>query len=78
MRDRLAGMTDSEWNYLRSHYPNQKLLWVFQPGEAFGEIALTRKEPRTATIITWEDTDCMVLSKDGFDKIVGAYYEFID
>ncbi|KAL4486551.1 hypothetical protein ABPG73_003855 [Tetrahymena malaccensis] len=54
-------------------YPNMVLYKTFKPGECFGEIALLTKQRRTATMVCAEKTYCLTLSKQGFDKIVGAY-----
>ena len=42
-------------------------------GTGFGEIALITKQRRTASIVCKKDTACMVLTKAGYDAIIGAY-----
>jgi len=36
---------------------------VFGPTDFFGELALLDEEPRTASVITTEETECLVLSQ---------------
>ncbi len=43
---------------------------VLGPKEYFGEIALLKECPRTATVRTLEDADTLVLTKADFDKII--------
>ncbi|KAL4497968.1 hypothetical protein ABPG72_014825 [Tetrahymena utriculariae] len=59
--------------FVNIFYPNMFLYKTFKPGECFGEIALLTKQRRTATMVCAEKTYCLTLSKQGFDKIVGAY-----
>lgn len=39
---------------------------AFKPSDFFGEIALLDDGPRTASVITTEETECLVLSKADF------------
>ena len=41
-----------------------------QNGTGFGELALLNDKPRSATIVTLEDTHFAVLEKDDFNKIM--------
>ena len=38
-----------------------------------GEIALQYNERRTATIVCRDESDCMILDKEGYKKIMGSY-----
>lgn len=42
----------------------------YTPGQGFGELALSNKKPRAASIFATEDTDFAVLSKKDFDSII--------
>jgi CRP/FNR family cyclic AMP-dependent transcriptional regulator len=39
------------------------LVNAFGPADFFGELALLDNEPRTASVVTTEDTECLVLSQ---------------
>ncbi len=43
------------------------LLRTLGPGDSFGEISLIDGEPRTATVVTSEETNLVVLSQPDFD-----------
>ena len=45
-------------------------------GELFGEVSLLRDQPRSATIHALEDTDCFVLFKTDFQKMVRLNPDF--
>lgn len=47
-----------------------QFLKAYQPGEAFGELALLYNAPRAATIIADEDSVCFSLDRDCFNNIV--------
>ena len=44
----------------------------FGPTDFFGEIALLNDGPRTATVITQEDTECLVLTRADFIAVMKA------
>ena len=54
-----------------------KIVKIFEPGEGFGEIAIMNREPRTATLVCREETHLMVLSREGFEMLMGNYHNFI-
>lgn len=57
---RRMSKTDEEDTYLKT----------YEPGEAFGELALLYNAPRAATIIAAEDSVCYSLDRDCFNNIV--------
>ncbi|KAL4449887.1 hypothetical protein ABPG74_015006 [Tetrahymena malaccensis] len=63
--------------YLQKQFPQFFPVKTFVAGESFGEIALMTKERRTATMVCQEETHLMVLSKEGFDKIIGSFQQQI-
>ncbi|KAL4449888.1 hypothetical protein ABPG74_015007 [Tetrahymena malaccensis] len=63
--------------YQQMYFPDMNMVKVYTPGEAFGEIALMTKERRTASMVCKEDSHLMVLSKEGFEKILGSYQQSI-
>ncbi|KAL4499141.1 hypothetical protein ABPG72_017043 [Tetrahymena utriculariae] len=63
--------------YLQKQFPQFFPVKTFIAGESFGEIALMTKERRTATMVCQEETHLMVLSKEGFDKIIGSFQQQI-
>jgi type VI secretion system protein ImpH len=48
-------------------------LATLQEGEVFGEIAFLTGQPRTATIITLEDTELLELPRQTFDALLATY-----
>ncbi|EAS02812.2 cyclic nucleotide-binding domain protein (macronuclear) [Tetrahymena thermophila SB210] len=62
---------------IKKIYPNLECVKIYKAGEAFGEISLMTNSSRTATMVCREDTYLMTLNKQGFEKIVGAYHEYI-
>ncbi|EAS00767.3 cyclic nucleotide-binding domain protein (macronuclear) [Tetrahymena thermophila SB210] len=63
--------------YQQTYFPDMNMVKIYTPGEAFGEIALMTKERRTASMVCKEDSHLMVLSKEGFEKILGSYQQSI-
>lgn len=43
---------------------------VLNSGQAFGEMALLARQPRTATVRAAADTELLEIAKDGFDRLV--------
>lgn len=43
-------------------------------GDSFGEIALTKQMPRTATILCKEETHFATLTRESFNKLLSEYY----
>ncbi|KAL4466350.1 hypothetical protein ABPG72_001028 [Tetrahymena utriculariae] len=68
---------EDETDYLKRVYDDMNLIKTFVAGEAFGEIALMTKQRRTGTMVCKEETHLMILTKNGFDKILGQYHEQI-
>ena len=45
------------------------------PGQAFGELALSKDIPRTASILCTKDSHFATLDKDSFIEILGGFNE---
>lgn len=60
---------------LLERYPNMYIANVLKEGMLFGEISLSLKEPRTATVICKEDCNFGVLSAYNYDRILKNNYE---
>ncbi|CAD8056497.1 unnamed protein product [Paramecium primaurelia] len=71
--DIFATMTDKE--FLETQFPTLQKVGEINSGESFGEIALTKQVPRTATIVAAEDTHFATVTRDQFNKLLSAYYE---
>lgn len=67
--------TEDDEEYRSLFYPKSKLIKKLQKGEAFGEIALMRKQKRTATTETKNETIVLTLTKKGFDTLIDSYYK---
>ena len=48
----------------------QTVVNSFGPMDFFGEVAMLDDGPRTASVITTEETDCLVLSRSDFISIM--------
>lgn len=68
-------MTDAE--YLECQFPSLNKVGQMKAGDSFGEIALTKQVPRTATIVAAEDTHFATVTREQFNKLLSSYYEFI-
>ena len=42
-------------------------------GEAFGELALLREQPRTATVVCKKDSMFLKLDKKSYNRILGGF-----
>ncbi|CAD8091021.1 unnamed protein product [Paramecium sonneborni] len=71
--DIFATMTDNQ--FLETQFPTLQKVGQINSGESFGEIALTKQVPRTATIVAAEDTHFATVTRDQFNKLLSAYYE---
>jgi len=49
-----------------------RILRTLNPGEYFGELALLRDQPRSATVIAAEPTTCLALARWDFKGILDA------
>lgn len=55
---------------MKSEDPEDTFLKTYEPGEAFGELALLYNAPRAATILAETDSICFSLGRDCFNNIV--------
>lgn len=60
---------------LLEKFPNFILVNTLKTGTLFGEISLTLREPRTATIVCKEDSSFCILKSAAFEKILKANYD---
>lgn len=65
----------TEEEILLEKYPNYRIANKLKSGELFGEISISLKEPRTATVICTEETTFCILKSHGYEKILKASYE---
>ncbi|CAK74478.1 unnamed protein product (macronuclear) [Paramecium tetraurelia] len=70
-----AKMTDAE--FIECQFPTLQKVGQMKAGDSFGEIALTKQVPRTATIVAAEDTNFATVSREQFNKLLSSYYEYI-
>ena len=56
-------------------YPNFRIVNTLSKGALFGEISLTLKEPRTATVVCKEDSSFCILKSATFEKILKTNYD---
>ncbi|KRX07760.1 Cyclic nucleotide-binding protein [Pseudocohnilembus persalinus] len=68
----------SENEYIQQFKQNYNMVKLYQPGEAFGELALLTKAKRAATMECKTDICLIQMSKQGFDLIVGSYLKFMN
>lgn len=51
----------------------EMILYVFRPGDFFGEMSLLDNEPRSATVQASEDTTVLVLRREAFHRHIEQY-----
>lgn len=51
---------------------NKRTLRTLNPGDYFGELAILRDQPRSATVIATEPTTCLVLTRWDFKGVLQA------
>lgn len=49
---------------------NEVLLAVLKPGDIFGEMAILENKPRSASAISFGESECLVVSKNNFEGMV--------
>ncbi|MBS1856446.1 MAG: Crp/Fnr family transcriptional regulator, partial [Acidobacteria bacterium] len=57
----------------REHAGSTVRLAELGPPQFFAEISMVDSQPRSATVTTLEETDCMLLTRDSFLKLVRTY-----
>jgi CRP-like cAMP-binding protein len=57
----------------REHEGVSRELAVLGPQQFFAEISMVDSKPRSATVTTLEQTECMLLTRDSFIKLVKSY-----
>ena len=66
----VADLKDGEENYFENSVFKYNILKTLKVGEGFGELALIRKKPRSATILCYENCVLGVLTKEEFKSIL--------
>lgn len=61
--DSLYLIVEGQVRVVREHESGEEPLATLGPGEFFGEMALLDGKPRSATVLTNEDTQCLILSR---------------
>jgi CRP-like cAMP-binding protein len=57
----------------REHEGVSRMLAELAPPQFFAEISMVDNQPRSATVTTLEETDCILLTRDSFLKLVRSY-----
>ncbi|EAR85351.2 cyclic nucleotide-binding domain protein (macronuclear) [Tetrahymena thermophila SB210] len=68
-------ITYNEYIYLKNKYPLQKVTKIYKSGESFGEIALLTRGQRMGTMVCRTDVEVISLTREGFNRIKGAWAE---
>ena len=68
-------LCEDDEHKLLEKFPNFRIVNILKQGALFGEVSLTLKEPRTATVICKEDSMFCILKSITFEKIVKANYD---
>jgi len=68
--DRIYIIKSGEVNAVKNLDGEDKLLRYLNEGDYFGERALMLDEPRAASVIATQDTECYSLSRDSFNKLI--------
>jgi CRP-like cAMP-binding protein len=55
----------------------EKTLAILGPGDIFGEMAIIEQKPRSATAVTLEKTEVLVIHRDNFQSILQSRPEFL-
>lgn len=63
---------------LATRVDHQERLNELKPGSFFGEVAILEKRPRNATIRTREESICLVLKKQDFERVMSTSTSFED
>ncbi len=59
----------------REHQGTPSELAILGPHQFFAEISMIDSKPRSANVTTLEETECMLLTRDSFLKLVDVYPE---
>ena len=55
----------------------QRRLGILQDGDHFGEVALLKSVPRTATVVAMANTQCLSLSRERFNRLIETQPELL-
>jgi CRP/FNR family cyclic AMP-dependent transcriptional regulator len=59
--------------YTESHEGERLLLNIMEPGELFGEVSLLDGGPRTASAVTLDDCEMLIMNRDDLVELVGRH-----
>lgn len=70
-----SSVEEEEQQKIIDKYPNFHIVNILKQGSLFGEVSLTLKEPRGATVICKEDSTFCILKSFAFERILKSNYD---
>jgi len=63
-------ITSGKVGVFKDYDKNQVVLANLEKGACVGELALLDEQPRSATVVSSEDVECLLITRDSFNKLV--------